>query len=98
VPARIRFISFEPLLEEVDPCFRNWSHPDSPGKHIHWAICGGESGSKCRPFHEDWAELLRADCEAAEVPFFMKQLGGHPDKRENFDLFPEYLKVREFPG
>ena len=97
VPAKIRFVSFEPLLEEVDPRFRNWSHPDSPGQHIHWGIIGGESGSKCRPFDETWARLLIEDHKAAEMPVFMKQLGGHPDKRDNFDLFPDELKCQEFP-
>ena len=97
VPAKIRFVSFEPLLEEVDPRFRNWSHPDSSGEHIHWGIIGGESGSKCRPFDETWARLLIEDHKAAEMPVFMKQLGGHPDKRYNFDLFPGELKCQEFP-
>ncbi len=42
---------------------------------IHWVICGGESGSKARPMHPDWARGLRDQCQAAGVPFFFKQWG-----------------------
>lgn len=42
---------------------------------LDWVICGGESGSKSRPMHPDWARSLRDQCKEAEVPFFFKQWG-----------------------
>ena len=66
-PAAVRFLSVEPLLEDLG-CF------DLTG--IHWVIVGGESGHGARPMHEAWATGLRDQCVAAEVPFFFKQWGG----------------------
>lgn len=51
-------------------------HQLIPG--IHWVICGGESGPGARPFDLAWAESLAAQCDAAHVPFFMKQIGSNP--------------------
>ncbi len=44
---------------------------------IHWVICGGESGQRARPFDIAWARSLRDQCQAAGVPYFMKQFGAH---------------------
>lgn len=67
VPARIRFLSVEPLLE-------NMGAIDLTG--IHWVIVGGESGPKARPMKEEWAESVRLQCEEQKVSFFFKQWGG----------------------
>ena len=72
VPAAIRFISAEPLLEPL---------PDLDLRHIHWLIAGGESQSGCRPARLWWFRDLRDQCRRAGVAFFLKQLGGHPSKR-----------------
>lgn len=45
---------------------------------IHWVICGGESGAGARPFDLRWAINLAAQCKAAGIPFFLKQLGANP--------------------
>lgn len=45
---------------------------------IDWVICGGESGSKARPFDLGWARSMRDQCAAVGVPFFMKQVGSAP--------------------
>lgn len=81
IPARVRFLSCEPLLGPVE--FSNVSRradwkevigrPALEG--IHWVIGGGESGPKARPMHPDWARSLRDQCAAASVPFFFKQWG-----------------------
>lgn len=42
---------------------------------ISWCIVGGESGSKARPMHPDWARGLRDQCKAAGIAFFYKQWG-----------------------
>jgi protein gp37 len=71
-PARIRFISFEPLLEGLGQL-------DLSG--IHWAIVGGESGPRARPIREEWVTAIRDQCLAARVPFFFKQWGGTNKKK-----------------
>ncbi|KVT91911.1 hypothetical protein WK59_04020 [Burkholderia ubonensis] len=78
VPARVRFLSMEPLLGPVDltsiPC---GGHRVSvlQAHGLHWVIVGGESGSDARPMHPDWARSLRDQCAAAGVPFLFKQWG-----------------------
>lgn len=64
-PAAVRWISFEPLLSEID-------YDLSP---FDWAVVGGESGSKARPMHPDAARIIRELCREAEIPFFFKQWG-----------------------
>jgi protein gp37 len=71
-PARIRFISAEPLLSAL---------PRLPLNGIHWLIAGGESQPGARPARAEWFEDLRDQCSRAGVAFFLKQLGGHPSKR-----------------
>lgn len=66
VPAVIRFLSCEPLLEDLGEL-------DLDG--IHLVIVGGESGPGARPMHPDWARSLRDQCQTAGVPFFFKQWG-----------------------
>jgi protein gp37 len=72
VPATVRFISAEPLLAAL-------ARLNLAG--IHWLIAGGESQTGCRPAELDWFRDLRDQCRAANVRFFLKQLGGHPSKR-----------------
>ncbi|MDO8691058.1 MAG: phage Gp37/Gp68 family protein [Dehalococcoidia bacterium] len=72
VPARIRFLSVEPLLKPVD------LSPYLVG--LQWVIVGGESGPKARPMHPDWVSSVRQDCEKAGIPFFFKQWGGRTSK------------------
>lgn len=67
VPAAIRFLSVEPLLEDVGAL-------ELAG--IDWVIVGGESGPKARPMRQAWVDAIRAQCEAAGVAFFFKQWGG----------------------
>ncbi len=90
IPARVRFLSCEPLLGPVDVA--KWLRPrqlpnadgyggdHAPGwttdfNTIHWVIAGGESGSRARPIHPDWARSLRDQCADAGVPFLFKQWG-----------------------
>ncbi len=67
VPAKIRFLSVEPLLEDVGELNLT---------DIHWVIVGGESGPKARPMKVEWAENVRLQCEEQDVAFFFKQWGG----------------------
>jgi protein gp37 len=101
IPARVRFLSCEPLLgpleiEEhlddiVDGGYVLGSAP------IHWVICGGESGPGARVMQTEWADSLREQCAAAGVPFWMKQMGGAIDSRHELSDLPESLRIRELP-
>jgi len=64
-PARNRFLSIEPLLEDLGQI-------DLSG--IHWVIVGGESGRRPRPLELDWVRLIRDQCQVRNIPFFFKQL------------------------
>lgn len=83
IPARVRFLSCEPLLQKItlpETCLHQWISDGSVraeynGPRIHWVITGGESGPGARPMHPDWARSLRDQCAAAGVPFFFKQWG-----------------------
>jgi len=71
-PAKVRFLSIEPLLEDLEQL-------DLRG--IHWVIVGGESGAGCRPMERAWVDSIRRQCSAAAIPFFFKQWGGFPKSR-----------------
>lgn len=66
-PAAVRFLSVEPLLEDLGTL---------PLDGISWVIVGGESGPEARPMKEKWVVSIREQCEVAKVPFFFKQWGG----------------------
>ncbi len=70
--ARVKFISFEPLLGDI-------GEVDLHG--IDWAIVGGESGPGARPMDLQWVINLRDQCQAQKVPFFFKQWGGVNKKK-----------------
>lgn len=86
IPAKVRFLSCEPLLGELD-LSKNVRLFSKEGKTIYpctetllfgidWVICGGESGGrKARPMHPDWARGLRDQYKEAGVPFMFKQWG-----------------------
>ncbi|NES66879.1 MAG: phage Gp37/Gp68 family protein [Okeania sp. SIO2D1] len=69
-PAKVRFLSCEPLLGELKLDL----------KDIHWVIVGGESGFNHRPMKAEWAQSIRDQCLEAGVPFFFKQWGGRTSK------------------
>lgn len=103
VPAFIRFISAEPLLGPIDfgllgTVERTISEPYcAVYDMLHWVIVGGESQPGCRPMKLEWARDIVRQCRESGVAVFVKQLGGHPNKRGNPDAWPADLKVREFP-
>jgi protein gp37 len=96
-PAVVRFLSCEPLLEDIS---------DINLQGIDWVICGGESGSHAREFKTEWARSLRDACIGKN--FFMKQLGSFVQieiaKGEKKDPhgtdqahFPPDLRVQTWP-
>lgn len=87
VPARVRFLSVEPMLGPID-LERPMPGPDIDQgggasicqpwmiqSGIDWVICGGESGPDARPMHPEWPRDLRDQCKEAGVPFLFKQWG-----------------------
>lgn len=139
IPAAIRFLSCEPLLEVIDlsewlicpqcngermfevirtgprsgvagykkcpKCQDNRFYSD-----LHWIIAGGESGKGARTCSIDWVRSLVRQCQDADVPVFVKQLGSNCQllpglafkysdrKGGNIDSFPfDDLKIRQFP-
>lgn len=84
IPAKVRFISAEPLLGPLE--FSDLSGRsdvvEQLGKTaldgIHWVIAGGESGKGARPCNVEWLRGIVAQCKAAGVAAFVKQFGGNP--------------------
>jgi protein gp37 len=88
VPSAVRFVSAEPLLGPLDGLNLDG---------IHWLIAGGESQSGARPCNLAWLRGLRDGCRASRVPFFLKQLGGHPSKRGGASAVLDGRLWRQFP-
>jgi len=94
-PAAVRFLSVEPLLEDLGVV---------PLDGISWVIVGGESGPGARPMKQEWVLSIREQCQRARVPFFFKQWGGVRKKEagrtllgRTFDEFPRRVKNRTLP-
>jgi protein gp37 len=95
-PAGLRFLSVEPLLEDLGEV--DWSG-------IGWMIVGGESGHGARPMDTAWVLRLRDQCRAANIPFFFKQWGGrHKSKTGRaidgvtYDEWPERRSKHAMPA
>lgn len=89
-PAAVRFLSIEPLLEDLGEI-------DLTG--INWVIVGGESGAGARPMQRAWVGSIFRQCREAGVPFFFKQWGGVRKKEtgrrlngRTYDEFPERVQ------
>ena len=94
-PAAVRFLSVEPLLEDVGKLNL---------KGISWVIVGGESGPHARPMKAEWAISVREQCERSGVAFFFKQWGGARKKLagrildgRTYNEFPARPAVRILP-
>lgn len=89
--ARVRFLSIEPLLEDLGRFNLNG---------IHWVIAGGESGPGARKMERDWVISIRDKCKAGGVPFFFKQWGGVRKHRtgrlldgRTYDEYPPIIRT-----
>lgn len=94
-PAAIRFVSMEPLLEDLG---------DFDLTGIDWVIAGGESGPRARAIRTDWVLGIERQCRRQGVPFFFKQWGGvrkHTTGRtlngRTYDGFPS-RRAERLPG
>lgn len=92
-PAAIRFLSIEPLLEDLGKI-------DLEG--IHWVIVGGESGPGARPMKPEWVQAIQQQCQEQRVPFFFKQWGGVQKGRTGRELcgrtWDEFPNAQGTPG
>lgn len=103
------FVSAEPLLSVIN--FLDGTESETIfRKCVNWLILGGESGNDTgkvlyRPCEQRWFENIAGQCQIADIPLFVKQMGtslskqlGMKDRHgSKFDEFPEALKIREFP-
>lgn len=87
VPAKVRFLSIEPLLEDLAD--------DLDLRGIHWVIIGGESGPGHRPMRKEWVAKIIARCRAQGVAVFFKQWGGATPTAGGCEL--DGLEIKEFP-
>ena len=89
--AKMRFLSVEPLLEDLGTL-------DLRG--IHWVIVGGESGPGARPMEKAWVDSVHEQCVREQVPFFFKQWGGVQKKKagrtlngRTYDEYPRRIRM-----
>jgi len=106
-PSQVRFLSCEPLLEELDIGFGGvmpgrWQWLDSDS--LNWVIIGGESGPGARMMYPHWALDIIEQCQMAGVKVFMKQFGsgwaksnGEKGKGKDMETWPEWARVQEVP-
>lgn len=95
-PASVRFLSVEPLLEDLGELNLDG---------IHWMIVGGESGHGARPMEQEWVMNLRDQCKTAGVSFFFKQWGGVQKRKHGrllegctYDEMPEVAATPVAPA
>ena len=93
IPAKVRFVSFEPLIGAVE-------RPNLRG--VHWAIVGGESGPGARPMKPEWGTSIQTSCEKYGTAFVFKQWGGVNKKKagrqlngRTWDEYPVALEAAE---
>lgn len=89
VRAKTKWLSVEPLLEDVDLLGL---------KNINWVVVGCESGPKRRECKIEWVEDVVDQCRRANVPVFVKQLQINGKVTKDIKSFPDHLQIREYPN
>jgi protein gp37 len=87
IPAKVRFLSAEPLLENLGTINL---------ENIHWVIAGGESGRQARYMFFEWAEDLYIQCKQQKTAFFFKQMGGDQKEKGGCQL-GLYGEIKQWP-
>ena len=97
IPAAMRFVSVEPMLEEIDikdcinginPYWSGRADDEVRRERLDWVICGSESGPKRRECKVEWIRSLRDQCFCSGIPFFLKQM----------DIDGKLVKMPELDG
>ncbi len=102
IPAAVRFVSVEPMLEGVDLSEymgRQYGICDTvyPYSYLDWVIVGCESGPKRRTCRLEWVQSIVDQCKDANVPCFVKQIEVNGKVSHNPEEWPESLRVRQWP-
>lgn len=110
-PAAVRFLSIEPMLEEINLDMYdkeleiNWltgldeNYPEEGvNMKIDWVIVGCESGPHRRPCKLEWIESIVEQCKSANVPVFVKQINLNGKVIKDINQFPESLRIRQYPS
>jgi len=108
-PAKVRFLSCEPLLENINLNLDGiidifdeeiGEATVQPKDALHWIIVGGESGHNARPCNQSWLRSIVEQCQKFNVPVFVKQLGSNVVNENEFSLRLHHRKggdIEEFP-
>jgi len=97
IPAAVRFVSFEPLLEDVGNLDKYLLDNYGNRELLSWIICGCESGPRRRPCKLEWVRNIVEQCQNAGVPVFVKQLNLDGKVEHDIEKFPPDFRIREFP-
>jgi len=103
IPAAVRFISFEPLLEEIyipGPLLNHgfgYAFNQKPEK-INWVIVGCESSSKRRECKLEWIQDIVRHCSIAEIPVFVKQILINGRVSHKMSDWPKWSRIRDWPN
>jgi protein gp37 len=92
IPAHVKFISFEPLLERITPVSLEMIQTG-----IDWVIVGGESGPGARPMDSWWVHDIYTRCKRYGIPFFFKQWGKNNSLKHSLQFTLEMDRTKEFP-
>jgi len=92
IPAKHKFISFEPLVSQINLLSENLND-------IDWVIVGGESGPKAREMKREWVDDIFLVAKNSNIPFFFKQWGSHKYSQHWIEdkLYTYYLSYKQFP-
>lgn len=102
-PARVRWISAEPLLGPIDLnklelLIDKKRFYYTMAQYLDWVVVGCESGPKRRECKIEWVEDIVDQCKEANVPVFVKQLQIDGKVLKNIEDFPKHLQIREYPN
>lgn len=88
------WLSAEPLLGPIDMQLRYIAPEDLP---FGWVVVGAESGPFRRPCNLDWVKSIVCQCQAANIPVFVKQLDMGGKLVDDIAKFPPELQIRQVP-
>lgn len=89
----VAWLSLEPLLGPIDMQLQYIA----PEDQIDWVVVGAESGPNRRPCKLEWVESIVAQCQAADVKVFVKQLDINSKLEKDITKFPKHLQIRQVP-